>query len=342
MRMTDLPIFARPEDACACVNLEPTAKRGRITRTNTVHGGKHGKGDGALVLFPDGKGGLAHNWQTGAQAFFFADYNGERPSREELRKLRAELRKQRAKYERETAERQKAVSVLAGRILAETETPADEHEYLRRKCLQIESYWRGLRCISIAKAQELINQAAIKQEDDSNQVLRGSGRLFVVPLSDAAGAVWSVQFIDEAGKKTFLKGGRKKGLLWCPDGLSLDAGADGVIGIAEGVATAMSVTKLYGVPCVAAIDAGNLSPAAETMRERFPNHALAFYADRDPSAVGEEKAREAALMLQGRGAQCSVLLPPFAPEIESAFIERTGKAPTDFNDYWMIWSELDD
>ena len=342
MRMTDLPIFARLEDACACVGIEPRAGRGHFTATNTTGQGKRGRGAGRILQFSDGKGGMCFNWQTGTQALFYYDYDGRKPSREELRKMQAELSKQRAKYERETAERQKAVSVLAGRILAETETPADEHEYLRRKCLQIESYWRGLRCISIAKAQELINQAAIKQEDDSNQVLRGSGRLFVVPLSDAAGAVWSVQFIDEAGKKTFLKGGRKKGLLLCPDGLSLDAGADGVIGIAEGVATAISVTKLYGVPCVAAIDAGNLSPAAETMRERFPNHALAFYADRDPSGVGEEKAREACLRLQANGAQCLVYVPPFTPEIDAAFTQRTGKAPTDFNDFWIWWSVIND
>lgn len=342
MRLSDLPTFATLEDACACVGIEPREARRHFTATNTTGQGKRGRGAGRIMQFSDGKGGMCFNWQTGRSALFYYDYNGKRPSREELRKMQAELREQRAKYERETAERQKAVSVLAGCILAEAESTADGHEYLRRKCLEIEHPWRALRCISIAKAQELINQAAIKQEDDCGQVLRGSGRLLVVPLSDAAGAVWSVQLIDEEGKKTFLKGGRKKGLLWCPDGLPFDAGADGVIGIAEGVATAMSVTKLYGVPCVAAIDAGNLSPAAETMRKRFPNHALAFYADRDPSGVGEEKARSAALLLQGRGAQCSVLLPPFTPDFDAAFTERTGKAPTDFNDFWMMWSELDD
>ena len=342
MRLSNLPIFASPEGACVCTEIEPCARRRRIDRPASIANGKRTPGAGAIYWFADNSGGMCFNWQTGRKALFYYDYNGKKLSREEQRKIQAELRKQRAEYERKTAERQSAVAMLAKRILAEAETPADEHEYLRRKCLQIESYWRGLRCISIAKAQELINQAAIKQEDDSNQVLRGSGRLFVVPLSDAAGAVWSVQFIDEAGKKTFLKGGRKKGLLWCPDGLSLDAGADGVIGIAEGVATAMSVTKLYGVPCVAAIDAGNLSPAAETMRERFPNHALAFYADRDPSGVGEEKAREACLRLQANGAQCLVYVPPFTPEIDAAFTQRTGKAPTDFNDFWIWWSVIND
>ena len=318
MRLSELPIFATLEDACACVGIEPREARRHFTATNTTGHGKRGRGAGRIMQFSDGKGGMCFNWQTGRNALFFYGYNGERPSPKELRKMQAELRKQRAKYERETAERQRAVSLLAGCILAEAETPADAHEYLRRKCLEIEHPWRALRCISIAKAQELINQAAIKQEDECGQVLRGSGRLLVVPLSDAAGTVWSVQLIDEEGKKTFLKGGRKKGLLWCPDGLPFDAGVDGFIGIAEGVATAMSVTMLYSVPCVA------------------------FYADRDPSGVGEEKARDAALVLQGRGAQCSVKLPPFTPEFDAAFTERTGKAPTDFNDFWILWSEVNE
>ena len=342
MRLSNLPIFASPEGACVCTEIEPCARRRRIDRPASIANGKRTPGAGAIYWFADNSGGMCFNWQTGRKALFYYDYSGKRLSREELRKMRAELRKQRAEYERKTAERQSAVAMLAKRILAEAETTADEHEYLSRKRLQIESPCRSLRCISIAKAQELIDHAQIKQDDECGQVLRGKGRLLVVPLTDSTGAVWSVQFIDETGKKIFLKGGRKKGLMWCPDGIGLDAGAAGVIGIAEGVATAMSVTKLYDVPCVAAIDAGNLSPAAETMRERFPNHALAFYADRDPSGVGEEKAREAALMLQGRGAQCSVLLPPFTPEIDAAFTQRTGKAPTDFNDFWIWWSVIND
>lgn len=154
--------------------------------------------------------------------------------------------------------------------------------------------------------------------------------------------ICSVQLIDESGRKTFLKGGRKKGLLWRPHGLSFDAGTEGAIGIAEGVATAMSVTLLYSVPCVAALDAGNLLPCAETLRRQFPGHALRFYADKDASGVGEEKAKAAARSLTLQGARCAVLLPPFTEEIEAEFTRRMGKAPTDFNDYWMIWSEANE
>lgn len=343
MRMSNLPIFATLKDACACIKIEPRDVRRHFTPTNAVgSSGKCGRGAGRIMRFSDGKGGMCFNWMTGQAALFYYDYNGRKPSREELHKIRAELRKQRAQYERETAERQKAVSLLAVSILDTTESPADGHEYLSRKGLVVEHPWRGLRCISADRAQDLINRAAIRQEDDIGQVLSGSGRLLVIPLTDATGAVWSLQFIDEAGRKTFLKGGRKKGLLWCPDGLPFDAGVEGVIGVAEGVATAMSVTALYSVPCVAALDAGNLLPAAESLWTRFPDHALAFYADRDQSRVGEEKAREAALLMQGRGARCAVYLPPFTAEMDEVFEKATGKLPTDFNDFLILWSETNE
>lgn len=340
MRMSNLPIFASLEGACVCVEIEPRESRRRFTPSNMVGAGKHGRGAGRIMLFADGKGGMCFNWRTGKAAIFYYDYQGKRPSRAELRKMQAEMRKQRALYEAETRARQYAVSILAAQIWDGADSPMAGHKYLVRK--RLPQSRNGLRCIALDKAQALIDQAAIEQEDGEGQTLRGQGRLLVVPLTDDKGVICSVQLIDESGRKTFLKGGRKKGLLWRPHGLSFDAGTEGAIGVAEGVATAMSVSLLYGVPCVAALDAGNLLPCAETLRRQFPGHALRFYADKDASGVGEEKAKAAVRSLALQGARCAVLLPPFTEEIEAEFTRRTGKAPTDFNDYWMIWSEANE
>ena len=340
MRMSNLPIFASLEGACVCVEIEPRESRRRFTPSNMVGAGKHGRGAGRIMLFADGKGGMCFNWRTGKAAIFYYDYQGKRPSRAELRKMQAEMRKQRELYEAETRARQYAVSILAAQIWDGADSSMAGHKYLVRK--RLPQLRNGLRCIALDKAQALIDQAAIKQEDGEGQTLRGQGRLLVVPLTDDKGLICSVQFIDESGRKTFLKGGRKKGLVWRPRGLSFNAGAEGAIGIAEGVATAMSVTLLYSVPCVAALDAGNLLPCAETLRRQFPGHALRFYADKDASGVGEEKAKAAVRALALQGARCAVLLPPFTEEIEAEFTRRTGKAPTDFNDYWMIWSEANE
>lgn len=340
MRMSNLPIFASLEGACVCVEIEPRESRRRFTPSNMVGAGKHGRGAGRIMLFADGKGGMCFNWRAGKAAIFYYDYQGKRPSRAELRKMQAEMRKQRELYEAETRARQYAVSILAAQIWDGADTPMTGHKYLVRK--RLPQFRNGLRCIALDKAQALIDQAAIEQEDGEGQTLRGQGRLLVVPLTDDKGVICSVQLIDESGRKTFLKGGRKKGLLWRPRGLSFDAGTEGAIGVAEGVATAMSVTLLYSVPCVAALDAGNLLPCAETLRRQFPGHALRFYADKDASGVGEEKAKAAVRALALQGARCAVLLPPFTEEIEAEFTRRTGKAPTDFNDYWMIWSEANE
>ena len=337
MRMSNLPIFASLEGACVCFEIEPRESRRRFTPSNMVGAGKHGRGAGRIMLFADGKGGMCFNWRTGKAAIFYYDYQGKRPSRAELRKMQAEMRKQRERYEAETRARQYAVSILATQIWDGADAPMTGHKYLVRK--RLPQFRNGLRCIALDKAQAFIDQAAIKQEDGEGQTLRGQGRLLVVPLTDDKGLICSVQLIDESGRKTFLKGGRKKGLLWRPRGLSFDAGIEGAIGIAEGVATAMSVSLLYGVPCVAALDAGNLLPCAETLRRQFPGHALRFYADKDASGVGEEKAKEAARTHGAQGARCVVLLPPFTAETEAAFMRRTGKAPTDFNDLWIIENE---
>lgn len=340
MRMSNLPIFASPEGACVCTEIEPCARRRRIDRPASIANGKRTPGAGAIYWFADNSGGMCFNWQTGRKAIFYYDYQGKRPSRAELRKMQAEMRKQRERYEAETRARQYAVSILATQIWDGADAPMTGHKYLVRK--RLPQFRNGLRCIALDKAQAFIDQAAIKQEDGEGQTLRGQGRLLVVPLTDDKGVICSVQLIDESGRKTFLKGGRKKGLLWRPHGLSFDAGTEGAIGIAEGVATAMSVSLLYGVPCVAALDAGNLLPCAETLRRQFPGHALRFYADKDASGVGEEKAKAAVRALALQGARCAVLLPPFTEEIEAEFTRRIGKAPTDFNDYWMIWSEANE
>lgn len=340
MRMTNYPIVEGLEAACALDEIEPCALRRQWNRTASIANGMRKRDAGRILSFKDGSGGMCFNFITGRAVIFYYDYRSKRPSRAELRKMQAEMRKQRALYEAETRARQYAVSILAAQIWDGADAPMAGHKYLVRK--RLPQSRNGLRCIALDKAQALIDQAAIKQEDGEGQTLRGQGRLLVVPLTDDKGLICSVQLIDESGRKTFLKGGRKKGLLWRPSGLAFNAGNKGAIGVAEGVATAMSVTLLYSVPCVAALDAGNLLPCAETLRRQFPCHALRFYADKDASHVGEEKAKAAVRALALQGARCAVLLPPFTEEIEAEFMRRMGKAPTDFNDYWMIWSEANE
>jgi putative DNA primase/helicase len=129
----------------------------------------------------------------------------------------------------------------------------------------------------------------------------------LVPLRDAAGALWNLQRIAperpaDGTDKLFLKGGRKSGLWhWCGD----PAGAD-VLLIAEGWATAASLHQATGRPVAVAFDAGNLAHVAKALRQQCRAALLVLCGDddRDTEArtgtnTGRVKAEAAARTVRG-------------------------------------------
>lgn len=129
----------------------------------------------------------------------------------------------------------------------------------------------------------------------------------LVPLRDAAGALWNLQRIAperpaDGTDKLFLKGGRKSGLWhWCGD----PAGAP-VLLIAEGYATAASVHEAAGRPVAVAFDAGNLAHVAKALRQQHRAALLVLCGDddRDTEArtgtnTGRVKAEAAARAVRG-------------------------------------------
>lgn len=150
-----------------------------------------------------------------------------------------------------------------------------------------------------------------------------------VPATDAAGKLWTVQFIDAEGRKRFAKASRKHGCFHAIGGLARLAGSD-VLLIAEGYATAATVTELLGKPAVAAFDAGNLLPVAQALHAKFPDKPVVIVADDDQAQErqngvnpGRQKAQEAARAVGGR-----VVLPIFAPAEQ----RDNPKSFSDFND----------
>ena len=129
----------------------------------------------------------------------------------------------------------------------------------------------------------------------------------LVPLRDAAGALWNLQRIAperpaDGTDKLFLKGGRKSGLWhWCGD----PAGAP-VLLVAEGYATAASVHQATGRPVAVAFDAGNLAHVAKALRQQYRAALLVLCGDddRDTEArtgtnTGRVKAEAAARAVRG-------------------------------------------
>ena len=129
----------------------------------------------------------------------------------------------------------------------------------------------------------------------------------LVPLRDAAGALWNLQRIAperpaDGTDKLFLKGGRKSGLWhWCGD-----PAAASVLLVAEGYATAASLYQASGRPVAVAFDAGNLAHVAKAIRQQHRAALLVLCGDDDRATeartgtnTGRVKAEAAARAVRG-------------------------------------------
>jgi len=106
-----------------------------------------------------------------------------------------------------------------------------------------------------------------------------SGRLHVIPITQGNG-LSSVEFIDEQGRKSALKGrGSRAGGYWATGALPEGNGEGLTLLIGEGVATVLSARAATGHIGIAAFSEGNLCAVSSRMRQRFPAAALIILAD---------------------------------------------------------------
>lgn len=214
---------------------------------------------------------------------------------------RAERDAQRA--EREAKERAQleakhnAAAELAEQIWAVAPPATADHSYLTRKKVGAE----GLR---VYRGELRIGTAAC------------DGAL-IVPARDAAGKLWTLEFILEDGQKRFLPNGRKSGCFgW------IGGAVTSTLLVGEGYATCATVASATGFPAAVAFDAGGLLSVATRARELYPDARIVLCADDDhktPGNPGVRKAREAADAVAG-----AVAVPDFG--------NARPAAGTDFND----------
>ena len=120
------------------------------------------------------------------------------------------------------------------------------------------------------------------------------------------------KIVDSDGRgvnvhRTFLPSGPKKYMAGrMPPGSAIRLMPHvGILGVAEGIETALSVYLLFGVPCWAAGDAGHVASFAPPPDVR----ALCFYADNDANFVGQLAAYNAARRLEAKGLSVAVKVP---------------------------------
>lgn len=258
---------------------------GKLHRFDTH---KPGKKSGWYVLHGDGLAAGAYgDWATDLQETWCAKV--ERQFSDEER---------RAHRERIKAAR-----------LAAAEEQAREHEAAAQTCAGI---WEGARealadnPYCIAKG---VKPLGLREFHDK--------RTLLIPLRDAAGKLWSLQFIDAKGGKRFKTHGKTRGCYYAFGGRPKD-----VLLVVEGYATGASLHAATGYPVAVAFNAGNLGTVATALRAKLPNVRIVVCGDLDGSGTGQKAATAAAKAVNGLA-----VMPVF---IAGALIDE--KPPSDFND----------
>ena len=100
------------------------------------------------------------------------------------------------------------------------------------------------------------------------------GRL-LVPMCDAQGNLWSLQFIDSEGEKRFKTDGKKKGCF------HLIGGPADQLYLCEGYATGATIHEVTGKPVAVAFDSGNLLEVARSIKRYYPGVDVILAADND-------------------------------------------------------------
>ena len=236
---------------------------------------------GSYQLFPDGFGGGFQNWTIGPwQKWTSSERNNLTPDeRAKMAALVADVSRKRE------AERL-AVALAAAKKAGVMWIAAKEasHPYLDRKGI----------CSS------------------GTRVL---GKLLLIPVRDAAGALRSLQMISADGGKKFLRGGDVAG---CFTWLRVGEATGPRIYICEGLATGTTIhaaTKC--APVAVAFSCGNLLPVAQTLRRRYPAGRFTICADNDHHTDGNPGVRHATSA--ARAIRARVAIP-------------NGMDGTDFND----------
>ena len=238
-----------------------------------VVGDKPGSRNGWLVVHADPTVAIFGSWRLGS-SHIWTPKRDTPCSPAERAAVRERLRA--AQVARAlTLEQGQARAAERARVLWERGTPAPAaHPYLARKRIQP----HGVRLM---------------------------GDRLLIPLRDAHGKLWSLQFIAPDSEKLFLPGGRTRGCYFAIGGAVSDT-----LLVAEGLATAATLHEATGWPVAVAFNANNLRPVAEALRGKFPAARIVITGDNDvatPGNPGVLRATEAARAVGGR-----VVYPRFA------------------------------
>lgn len=235
-----------------------------------------------------GKRDLQQNWKllkadgaiTASTLFFLAREAGWRPRAERPApsKPHSAPKKQAEDWDvAKTAQMRKAMSnIVAGALAA-----PEDHPYLTRKRINPEG-------LLAAERTEIIKRLGYEPQADG--VALSGELLLIVPYSDITGALMSIEFIDEEGRKASIYKMPRKDAMW----LSAPVGNARRIGICEGMATAKTLQSTY--TCEVLLAAGsiaNMANVANAVRHARPTAELVIFGELGKSAATARSVADA-------------------------------------------------
>lgn len=281
-------------------------KNARLSNGNEIRSGRHGsmvfdlfknvwhdkeaeKGGDAVALVMR-ELGLAKTKEGYTDAFRWLEDAGFRAPDPERAAERARRNAEAAERKRleEAATRAKAFAIFDQAKPLNGADPASR--YLAARAIQGPRP-DALRCALIWNAEARRNMAAL---------------VAAVTMLETPDAVRAVQRI-------FIEDGRKADVPTPKKAFGPIGGAGVILGdirdamvVAEGVETALSASRMIGVPAVATLGAGNMRALIVPPRVR----RVVIAADRDPKGVGERAARDLGERLAACGVDASIVFPP--------------------------------
>jgi putative DNA primase/helicase len=180
------------------------------------------------------------------------------------KEMRHQIEQERKQREEEKQLRHEQ-AVCNARIIWGKSTPATHHQYLTNKRVQP-------------------HDTRLHHES------------LVIPIYDENKRLVNLQFISPNGDKRFLSGARKKG---CFSDIGKDNSMDTIL-LCEGFSTGASLHEHTGYYTAIALDAGNLLPVAQVMKQMCPMASIIVCGDNDESGVGQKAAINAALAIGGK------------------------------------------
>ncbi len=300
-----------------------------------VEGDKSGEKSGFYVAHLDGHpAGYFKNNRTGIETRWKAKgYSLTDEQKSELI-AQAATKQQNRKAEQHAQQIKVADAIQALLTIAPAADP--EHSYLKEKRVRpgdlriVPQNADDLPIDSIIKIGQSWQEVKVLREEYPDSLVFASGDLLLA-AQDIHGQIWSVQTIQPSGAKLFVAGSKKENNFHVVGGESqgptaLDAAP--AIVIAEGYATADTLSQALNYPVIAAFDSGNLPKVAKDLHAKYPHKPIIIAGDDDHHLEstlgknpGKEKALEAAALVNG-----TAVFPVFAPG------EQASKKLNDFND----------